>query len=79
MKLEDCTLGDNAKGDVLVSPALGNPVGHEGSDGKSSWNGCALKVLRLAALVFRQNSHRDIEPSQTGQAAQNKEGQEEMV
>lgn len=79
MKLENGALGNNTEGNVLVSPALGNPVGHNGRDGESSRNGCALKVLRLAALVLWQYSNRDVEPSQTGQAAENKEGEEKVV
>lgn len=79
VELENCALGKDAKGNVLMCPALRDPVGHERRDGKSGRDGCALKVLRLAALVLRQDGCRDVEPSQPSQPAKNKEGQEEVV
>lgn len=63
MELENGALSNNTEGDVLVSPALGDPVGHNGRDGECSRNGRALKVLRFAALVLRQDSNCDVEPS----------------
>lgn len=79
VELKDGALGENTEGNILVSPALGNPIGHNGRDGQSRRNGCALKVLGLAALVLWQYSNRDVKPSQTGQAAEHKEGEEKVV
>lgn len=79
VKLENGAFSNDTEGNVLVSPALGNPVGHDRCDGEGSRNRCALEVLRLAALVLWQYRSRDVEPSQACQAAENKEGEENVV
>lgn len=77
--LKDGALGKKTKGNVLMGPVLRYPVGHERHDSQSSWDGCALEVLRFPALILWEDSHSDIEPSQASQPTEDEEGQEEMV
>ena len=79
MELQSRALGNDTKGDVFMSPALRDPVCHQAYNAQSSRNRCALEVLRLAALVLRQNSHGDIETSQTSQSTQDEESQDEVI
>lgn len=79
VELENGILANDTKGNVLVSPALGNPVSHKGGNRQSCGDRGAFEVLRLSSLVLGQNSHCNVEPSQAGQAAEDEEGQEEVV
>lgn len=79
MELENSTLSKNAKGNVLMSPALGDPVGHKGGNRQGSGDGSAFEVFRLSSLVLGQNCHSNVEPSQAGQAAEDEKGQEDVV
>lgn len=79
VELENSTLANNAKGNVCVSPALGHPVGHKRGNRQSGGDRSTLKVFRLSSLVLGQNSHGNVEASQAGQAAEDEEGQEEVV
>lgn len=45
VELEDSTLTNDAKGNVLMSPALGHPVSHKGGNRKSCGNRGAFKVF----------------------------------
>lgn len=79
VEFEDSALSDETERNVVMSPALGYPVGHETGNAQSGRDRCALKVLRLAALILRENSNCDVEASQAGQTAENEESQENMV
>lgn len=67
------------QGNVLVSPALRYPVRHERGNSQSRRDGRAFKVLGFAAAVLGYHGNCDVEASQTGQTAENKKCQEEMV
>jgi hypothetical protein len=79
VEFEDSTLREKTKRDVLVSPALRDPVGHESSDRQGGRNGCAFKVLGLAGLILREYGNSHVEPGEAGQTTKNKEGEEDMV
>lgn len=79
VEFEDRTFCDKTKRDVLVRPALRDPVGHKGSDGQSGRNGCAFKVLGFASLVLGQYGYSHVEPSKAGQTAENEECEEDVI
>jgi hypothetical protein len=79
VELENGTLGNDTKGNVLMSPALGHPVSHKRRNRQSCGDRGAFEVLRLSSLVLGQNSHCNVETSQAGKAAEDEEGQEEVV
>lgn len=79
VEFEDRTLCNEAKRDVLMGPALGDPVGHERDDCQCSGDGSAFEVFRLSGLILGQNGHSHVKPSQTGQTAENKECEEQVI
>lgn len=79
VELEDSTLASDAKGNVLMCPALGHPVGHKGGNRQSCGDRGAFEVFRLSSLILRQNSDCNVEPSQAGQTTEDEEGQEDVI
>lgn len=79
VEFQGSALGKETQGNVLVSPVLRHPVGHERGDGQSSRDRGALKVPRLAALILRENRNGDIESSQSSQTTENEKGQEQVI
>ena len=55
------------------------PVGHERSDAHCRRDGRALKVFGLAGGVFWQGGDSHIEAGKAGEAAEDEEGEEELV
>lgn len=45
VELENSTLPNKAEGNVLMSPALGHPVGHKGGNRQSCGDRSAFKVF----------------------------------
>lgn len=79
MDLQRGALEPGTKWDIGQGPALGNPVGHDGINTQRGWNGRSLKVLTLAAGILGQCRDCHVEPSQSSQAAQYKEGEADRV
>jgi hypothetical protein len=52
-----------------------NPPGHDGVEAEARRDGRALKVPGLACGVFREDVGCDVEASQTGEAAEDEEGE----
>lgn len=74
VKLESRALEPDTEGEVVVDPALREPVGHDGIHTERSGDGCSLKVLALASLILGQDGDSDVETSKASEAAQNEEG-----
>ena len=79
VEFEDGTFCDKTKRDVLVCPALRDPVGHKGSDWQSGRNRCAFEVLGFASLVLGKHGYSHVEPSEAGQTAENEECEEDVI
>lgn len=75
VKLESRALEPDTEGEVVVDPALREPVGHDGIHTERSGDGCSLKVLALASLILGQDGDSDVEASKASEAAQNEEGE----
>lgn len=64
----------------VVDPAHPGPHGHDARQGQTGeGDRGALEVLGLARLVLGEHGDGDVEASQTGEAAEGVEGQDERV
>ena len=79
VEFKNGTFCEETKRDVFVRPALRDPVGHDGSDWQSGRNGCAFEVLGFAGLILGQYGYSYVEPSESGQTAENEETEEDVI
>lgn len=71
--------GGQAKGNVVTSPTLADPVCHPEDDGQRSGRGQTLKVLCFSRSVVRDRSGRDVEAGQTEKTAEGEGSEEELI
>lgn len=79
VKLERGTREPDTAGEVIVDGARGDPVGHEGVEAQRGGDRGALKVLCLARRVLGDVGRGDVEAGEARQAAEDKEGEEDVV
>jgi hypothetical protein len=79
MHLEDSSSAPNAKRHIGVRPAVARPPGHGASQHERSGDGCTFKVLRFPGCVFGYHGDGYVEARETGEAAEDEEGEEEVV
>jgi hypothetical protein len=79
MHFERAASAPNAERDVGVRPAVADPPCHGGREPERSRNRRAFKVLGFAGRVFGQHSDGDVEAREAGQAAEDEEGEEDVV
>lgn len=68
-----------AQRQVVEDPILADPVGHERVEAQARGDGRALKVGRLAGLVLGNDGGRHVEAGETGEAAEDEEGEQNVV
>lgn len=66
-------------GNSIVDPAVRDPPGHEAVQCQRGRDGRPLKILRLARRILWYYLRRDVEASQSRQAAEDEEGETEVV
>lgn len=64
---------------LILNKPLGDPPRHKTHQGQSSGNRSSLKVLGLARLVLGDISHSDIEPSESRQATEHENSQQNGI
>ena len=79
VELEGSAGEPQATRDLVEDPTLRDAVGHASVNAERGGNGGALEIAGLARGVVRDVSSRDIEARQTHEAAEHKEGQEDVV
>ena len=79
MKLKRRALEPKSQRHLFHSPPLVHPIRHNLHDTKGHRDRGALKVLALARSILWHHGDRNIEPSQTREAAQHKEAQQDVV
>lgn len=79
MELENRSLEPNAKGKIVMNPALREPIGHDSVHAERSGNGSPFEILALARGVLWKNRNGNIEAGEASEATQNKEGKANSV
>lgn len=70
---------DAARDGIVADPAAVDPVGHQGVEAEGGGDGGALEVLGLARGVLGDDGGGDVEAGEAGEAAQDEEGEAEVV
>ena len=73
------SLEPHTEGKFLHRPPLVHPVRHDLHHAQTHRNRGALEVLALARLILRHHSNSNVEARQPSQAAEDEEGEEEVV
>jgi hypothetical protein len=68
-----------AKRNLLERPALIHPVRHDLHVDQRHGDGCAFEVLGFAGRVFGNHGDGDVEARETGEAAEDEEGEQDVV
>lgn len=79
MELVARALSDNPPRDVLMRPAIRDPVCHDGRDRQRRRNGRAFKVLRLPSRVLWESRDGHVESGEAGKAAEDEEREKNVV
>lgn len=79
MELKSRALEPGAERQVVMDPALREPVPHDGIHAKRGRDGGSLKILALARGVLGQDSDGHVEARKTGETAQNEKGEADRV
>jgi hypothetical protein len=79
MDLEQRASAPDAKRHISMRPSVTRPPRHSTGQDQRSGDGCAFEVLAFARCVFGQHGDGDVEAGQTREAAENEEGEEEVV
>lgn len=79
MELKSGALEPQAQGYLFEGPALVDPVCHDLDEQERHGDRGAFKVLALARGVFGQHGDCDVEAGEAGKAAEDEEGEEEVV
>lgn len=79
VELERRPLQRDAQRQLGVDPALADEVGHHADEGEAGRDRRALEVVRLARGVLGQLRDRHVEAREPGEAAEDEDGEEDVV
>ena len=79
MKLRDAALQPQAQWNLFKHPSLVHPVCHYLHEDQGHGDRGSLEVLGFARRVFGQHGDCDVEAREAGEAAEDEEGEEEVV
>lgn len=79
MKLQHRPLQPKSHRNLRKRPPLIHPVRHNLHIDQAHWDRRALEVRRFAGLVFRHHGDSDVEARETCEAAEDEEGEQEVV
>lgn len=79
MHLDGTPRKPHPAGQRVVHPAPGQAPGHQRVEPQRRGDGRALEVARLAGAVLGDARGGDVEAGEAGQAAEDEEGEEEVV
>ena len=67
------------KAETTIIPTSRSPIGHASGDGHGGRDGRSLEIHRFAHDVLGDGGDRHVESSETGETAEDEEGEKETV
>lgn len=79
VELEYRAFGHDTEGNLVVNPALADPVGDQGDDAQRGGSGKAFKVFGLAVGILGYAVGGNVEAGKTEKTAKGEGGEKEVV